>query len=274
MEGIDCVTRLTLTSAQTLKNSGISAVGRYLGYTLGWAKSLTPDEVKAIHGAGLAVFLIWESSSTKKDYFSYAKGVSDAKQALTEAEYLGVPQGVAIYFTVDYDAQPGDMAVIKNYFQGVKETLSGRYLLGVYGSYTVMQNIVADRYFQTYAWSGGKQAPNHIYQYQNDVFLQGIAVDRDYVNEDAGLWEEKKMTLDVAVLLFTKEDFWAGIDVALKNGNCAIFLRGNDQSIPKDAMGAKKLIVVGGLTTKHPNEVLLSGKDKYDTAAAVKKYLS
>lgn len=79
--------------------------------------------------------------------------------------------------------------------------------------------------------------------------------------------------LDVAVLLYTKEDYWAGTDVAARNDNCAMFIRPSDQSVPKDAMSAKKLIVVGGPTTGHTNEVLLSGNDKYDTAAAVKKYL-
>jgi len=79
--------------------------------------------------------------------------------------------------------------------------------------------------------------------------------------------------LDEAVLLNTKEDYWAGADVAAKNGNCAVFVRGADKSVPKDAMSAKQLIVIGGATTGHPNEVLLSGNTKYDTAAAVAKYL-
>jgi len=79
--------------------------------------------------------------------------------------------------------------------------------------------------------------------------------------------------LKVAVLLYTKEDFWAGADVAVRNGNCAIFVRASDLSVPAEAMSAQKLFVVGGPTTKHPNEVLLSGKDKYQTAAAVAKYL-
>ncbi|TGE31341.1 N-acetylmuramoyl-L-alanine amidase [Desulfosporosinus sp. Sb-LF] len=79
--------------------------------------------------------------------------------------------------------------------------------------------------------------------------------------------------LNVAVLLFTKDDYWAGTDVAGKNGNCAIFVRSSDHSVPAEAMSAKQLIVVGGPTTKHPNEVLLSGNDKYATAAAVAKYL-
>lgn len=81
--------------------------------------------------------------------------------------------------------------------------------------------------------------------------------------------------LSVAILLNTKEDYWAGTDVAAKNGNCAMFIRGADsaRTVPAEAMSAKKLIVVGGPTAQHPNEVLLSGNDKYDTAAAVKKYL-
>ncbi|WP_407310888.1 N-acetylmuramoyl-L-alanine amidase [Desulfosporosinus sp. SB140] len=83
----------------------------------------------------------------------------------------------------------------------------------------------------------------------------------------------EEMNLDVAVLLYTKDDFWSGTDVSARNGNCALFVRPEDHSVPKDAMNAQKLIVVGGPTTGHPNEVLLSGNDKYDTAAAVKKYL-
>jgi len=74
------------------------------------------------------------------------------------------------------------------------------------------------------------------------------------------------MKLDVAVLLNTKDDFWAGADVAVKNGDCAVFVR------PAN-VETEKLIVVGGATTGHPNEVLLSGNSKYDTAAAVAKYL-
>ena len=79
--------------------------------------------------------------------------------------------------------------------------------------------------------------------------------------------------LDVAVLLFSKEDYWAGADVAAKHGNCAMFIRPADRSVPKDAMSTQELIVIGGPTTHHSNEVLLSGNDKYDTAAAVAKYL-
>lgn len=79
--------------------------------------------------------------------------------------------------------------------------------------------------------------------------------------------------LKVAVLMYSKDDYWSGSDVAVKNGGCAMFVRLSDKSAPAEAMSAQRLVVIGGPTTKHPNEVLLSGNNKYDTAAAVAKYL-
>ena len=112
---------------------------------------------------------------------------------------------------------------------------------------------------------------------KDPAFIQGIAIAHakgicDYF----GIQYKEKVVIDVlnvAVLLFSKDDFWSGTDVAAKNGNCAVFVRPVDRSVPKDAMSAKHLIVVGGGSTGHPNETLLSGNTKYDTALAVKKYL-
>jgi len=79
--------------------------------------------------------------------------------------------------------------------------------------------------------------------------------------------------LKIAVLLNSKEDAWAGFDVSTHNGGCGVFVRGLDRSIPQDAFNATQLIVVGGATTGHPNEVLVSGNTKYDTAYEVGRYL-
>ena len=95
----------------------------------------------------------------------------------------------------------------------------------------------------------------------------------DYYGYEYGEMNGGNDVLDVAILLFTKDDYWAGADVATRNGNCAMFIRPFDQTVPQDAWIAKKLIVIGGPMTGHPNEALLSGDDKYDTAQAVKKYL-
>lgn len=282
-EAIDCSAPLISGTATAMKNTGIAAIGRYLGKrSMNWWKAISPEEVRTIHDAGLSLFLIWESAPTRASYFSYGKGVSDAKLAVDEAIFLGAPNTTAIYFTVDYDAQAGDMSTIVEYFRGVRDGVAGKYLVGAYGSYGVMMALQGsanppDKYYQTYAWSGGQIfTGSHIYQYQNDTTVEGVAVDRDQIQSMAGTWPELgggEDMLGVAILLFTKEDYWAGTDVAVKNGNCALFIRPADRSVPKDAMSAKQLIVIGGPTTGHPNEVLLSGNTKYDTAAAVAKYL-
>jgi len=158
MNGIDCASTLNATNAQALKNASIEAVGRYICGNYG----ITAAEAKAILDAGLKMWLIFELNPTYSGYFYYAKGFSDAHEAVSEAESLGVPEGVGIYFTVDYDAQSGDMDEIIAYFEGVKAGLKGKYLVGAYGSYSVMEalaasNFAPDLYFQTYAWSAGKQ---------------------------------------------------------------------------------------------------------------------
>lgn len=88
---------------------------------------------------------------------------------------------------------------------------------------------------------------------------------------------ETDVALKVAVVMLSKEDFWAGADVAGVadvNGNCAMFIRPADRSIPPEAMSAQKLIIIGGADVPaHPNRVYLSGKTKYNTAEAVGKYL-
>jgi hypothetical protein len=80
--------------------------------------------------------------------------------------------------------------------------------------------------------------------------------------------------VDNAILMFTDEDYWSAKDVSAKNGGIAMFVRqGATRAIPADALKAKHLFVIGGASTGHVSETLLSGNDKYDTAAAVGKYL-
>lgn len=86
--------------------------------------------------------------------------------------------------------------------------------------------------------------------------------------------KEDDIIVDNAILMFTDEDYWAAKDVSAKFGGIAMFVRqGTSRTIPADAMKAKHLFTIGGAATGHPNEMLLSGNNKYDTAAAVGKYL-
>ena len=104
------------------------------------------------------------------------------------------------------------------------------------------------------------------------AIAQGIA---DYSGISLTIEEEEGDVLDTAILMFTDEDYWSAKDVSAKGGGIAMFVRqGQDKTIPADAMHAKQLITIGGPVTGHTNEILLSGKDKYLTADAVRNYLA
>jgi LysM repeat protein len=193
MNMIDCASHLNNVSCGTLVQNGITHVGRYLP-TQAW-KGLTPDEVAAIKGSGLNLVSIFESGATQQSYFTRDQGVSDANQAYQLAQSLGQPEGTAIYFTVDFDAQVKDFAAILNYFQGLKDTLTS-YKIGCYGKFEVVTLIktkgLADYFWQTYAWSSGQHAKGiHLFQYKNDINQYGLNLDLDQVeNADCGAWNQ------------------------------------------------------------------------------------
>jgi LysM repeat protein len=118
--------------------------------------------------------------------------MADAKDAEKYAKLVGQPAGSAIYFVVDFDVQACDMKGILDYVEGLNSTLKD-YKVGLYGSYAVMMTVKdkVDYYWQTYAWSKGKVADHiHKHQYQNDVKVAGIAIDRNEIKKDPGAWGE------------------------------------------------------------------------------------
>jgi hypothetical protein len=191
--GIDCATRLNAKTASALKAAGISHVGRYLGPDINW-KTMQKAEAGAILSAGLNVWSIWETNPTHASYFSAAQGASDAKTAAAYAESIGQPKGTAIYYTVDYDAQPADYPAILEYFKAVRSANTG-YKVGAYGSYGVLSYLylhgAADYYWQTCGWSSGYLVRfAHLYQYQVNTSLAGVSVDRNHVLIDPGGWKQ------------------------------------------------------------------------------------
>ena len=120
-------------------------------------------------------------------------GEFDGKQALAHARAVGQPEGSAIYAAVDYDAPRVDYERIEAYLRAFDAEIDG-YELGVYGSYAVCKAMyergVTRKIMQTYAWSRGQVFEhNSIYQYQNDIIVNGIGIDRCESNGDAGGWK-------------------------------------------------------------------------------------
>lgn len=190
LNGIDCATKLNSSTAAGLRADGIQYAARYLGND--W-KSMNKSEADAIINTGLRIVSIWETNPTSVGYFTHGQGVSDGQQSSSYATALAQPAGSAIYFTVDYDVQLGDMPAILAYFAGVRQGIDKNYKVGVYGSIAVVERLhssnAADFYWQTYAWSRGNTAPFiSIYQYQNDVPLAGIQVDYNHFSNSAGSW--------------------------------------------------------------------------------------
>jgi LysM repeat protein len=184
MSMIDCATKLTSVYCDVLTKNGVTHVGRYLP-TTDW-KGLSLVEAEVIKEAGLNLISIYEKGSTKASYFTKEQGIADANHAYELAKSLNQPEGTAIYFTVDYDAQTKDFAGILNYFQGVKDTLQS-YKVGAYGKFETIVLLqtkkLADYFWQTYAWSNGQRAKNlHLFQYKNDTNAYGLTFGIDLVN--------------------------------------------------------------------------------------------
>jgi len=109
-----------------------------------------------------------------------------------------------------------------------------------------------------------------ILEHMGIVYVESTISNIKTINNNKG----DDNVLSVCVLLYSKEDYWSGTDVAEKNGDCALFIRPADKSVPQDAMNSKKLIIIGGADIhNHPNRIYLSGNTKYDTAQKVSNYL-
>ncbi|NHN33581.1 DUF1906 domain-containing protein [Paenibacillus agricola] len=202
-KGIDCATALTVNTAAAFAADGNAFVARYLVPVNSW-KALTLAEAEIITAAGMHIVSVFETSAgrplTGKD-----GGKNDGSTALQLAKDIGQPEGSTIYAAVDFDATPGQMPLILAYLKAFDEATPG-YATGVYGSAYVVEAVqaagVCSHYWQTYAWSRGKVVDGiHIYQFRNDIEVNGIGVDLNESYGAEGWWslaaiEEEKEAED------------------------------------------------------------------------------
>lgn len=142
MKGIS-TNRRTIDHLACLRQAGIQFIARYYSTTTQQSqKRLTLQEAQAISAAGISIVAVYEDGPTSIGYFSASRGHLDGVNAYHTAMQLHQPKGSAIYFTVDYDATPLDIAhAISDYFKGVKQGFADAaqggevlYEIGVYGS--------------------------------------------------------------------------------------------------------------------------------------------
>jgi hypothetical protein len=189
-------------SPSSLHAQGYTFVARYLSYdTTG--KNLSHAEADALIQAGLDIVSDWEEGAT--DALSgYALGAQEAHSAEQQALADGAPADRPIFFSVDFDATPGDQTAIDSYFDGVASVL-GVARTGAYGGYYVIKRLFdAGKIkwgWQTYAWSGGQwDSRAQLRQTQNGIAGGQFDLD-EAVADDFGQWGTNKPprgSLDVA----------------------------------------------------------------------------
>lgn len=197
-QGIDTAARITKDQAARLAENGISFVARYIGPE-SWGKTITPSEVAALRGAGLAVMLCYESSAERVKGGARA-GAEDAARARQCAQALGVPAGTVIFFAADYDVPAADLDAVEAYLRAATFSIE-QYGVGLYGperAVAAMNERGACFYFwQCVAWSNVFLPCADVWQYawQGDPRSQALAakcgihaVDLDAAETLAGMW--------------------------------------------------------------------------------------
>ncbi len=174
--------------------SGFTAVLRYLSHEP--AKNLSPGERDALHAAGLAVGLVWESTANRA-LSGYAAGRADARDANAQADALGFPAAKVLFYAVDISTGPGP---VTDYFRGVED--AGGRPVGVYGTYDVIEGLVGSGFvscgWQCAAWSGtgsgsggsydGRRLSRHACLFQRAAAVLGGSVDENVVLMDPSPW--------------------------------------------------------------------------------------
>jgi glycoside hydrolase-like protein len=63
-----------------------------------------------------------------------AEVAADVKAALEQARLVGQPEGSAIYFGIDFNANRAGVDAVLEYFRAVNQTVGNHYAIGVYGN--------------------------------------------------------------------------------------------------------------------------------------------
>lgn len=158
-------------------------------------KWLTASEVRALHGAGLAI--VANAEGTARGLIGGAKvGAVWADLADAHFRALGMPFNCPIYFSVDWDVQPVEWPTVRAALDAACR-LIGHDRVGVYGGRHAIEwaqrDGVASWFWQTYAWSGDPThwVPGvHLHQYHNGATVAGVDCDLDRsMAVDYGQWE-------------------------------------------------------------------------------------
>lgn len=164
-------------TAAHLASRGYLGAMRYLSWEPN-QKNITPAELAALHGAGLAVGFVWETTANRSTS-GPAGGQRDVIEANRQLDVLGAPLSTVIYMATDQGPPGATPDKVRGYYQGA--VASSKRPVGIYGGFDVVDAMLREGVvhfgWQTYAWSGGRVSKLiQLYQHQNG-FNDGGSVD-------------------------------------------------------------------------------------------------
>jgi len=173
-----------------MQAAGIKFAVRYLSTDA--SKNLSLSEAAMLHGAGISIVLVWETTGTDA-LAGYNQGMSDAAAARKEADALGFPKGLPIYYAVDFNESAAQAASVLDYLHGCADAEGSKNLVGIYGGYEAVHTALNAGFvwgWQTYAWSNGEWDERAVLrQTHNDQQIGGTNVDLDEALADSyGQW--------------------------------------------------------------------------------------
>lgn len=203
-------------STSELKAAGITAVGRYVGWdsvpgfhSIG--KNISKIEADALLATGIDIFLAFEYDATAAVHGA-PQGNKDATLAGTQLADLGAPEGICVYFALDWDtpdyaphlvSTPANavakLGPIAEYFQAIQNA-HHKYAIGAYGGYWALSRLfdagLIHYGWQTVAWSGGRVDPRaSLLQTTSKVSISGADQNIHQNKSPWGTWAQAKAAL-------------------------------------------------------------------------------
>jgi hypothetical protein len=216
-EGVDySYARPDLTALKRALASPAPFAIRYISQGTTGGKNIGPAELDQLHATGFGVGIVWETTAGFMTGGA-AQAASDAPRVTQWIAQLGLPAGVRIFFALDVDPTPAQLAASFAYLQRMAAAVGWPRVSG-YGSAAAVDYWAArcpapGGWWQTYAWSGGRVSPNAaLWQYQNgQTAINGVqlggTVDRVRLlvpPASSGLWWPTSgglVTNDIASIL-------------------------------------------------------------------------
>jgi hypothetical protein len=142
----------TRPSPAAIAAAGYKGVVRYLSTDP--TKNLSQAEAQALGVVGLGVRCAWETTATRATAGGGA-GYDDASAANSQADSLGYPSDVPLFYAVDEEVDPNS---VKAYFLGAQS--AGLRPVKGYGDAAICDALAewgfGNDHWQTVAWSGGE----------------------------------------------------------------------------------------------------------------------